>query len=130
MREFTLDEAEAILPRVRALLGRMQDAKRQIDALRVDLQGAVRTSTGNGHVRDERSLEAKKERAERLVAEINANLETLHEWGIELKSLDEGLIDFPHRRGGRLVYLCWRLGEDRIEYWHDIDAGFAGRQPL
>lgn len=130
MKEFTLDEAEAILPRVRDVLLRMQDAKRQIDVLRVGLQDAVRSSTGNGHVRDERSLEAKKQEAERLVAEINANLETLHEWGIELKSLDEGLVDFPHRRGGRRVYLCWRLGEERIQYWHDADAGFAGRQPL
>lgn len=130
MKEFTLEEAEALLPRVRDVLLRMQDAKRQIDALRVDLQGAVRTSTGNGHVRDERALEAKKQQAETLVAQINANLETLQELGIELKSLDEGLIDFPHRREGRLVYLCWRLGEDGIHYWHDMDSGFAGRQPL
>jgi hypothetical protein len=50
--------------------------------------------------------------------------------GIELKDIDRGLIDFPSPREGRVVYLCWRLGERRIRYWHEVDAGFAGRQPL
>lgn len=130
MQTFTLQEAEDLLPRVRELLLEMQDSKQKIDALRGDLQGAVRSSSGNGHVKDEQGLESKKKRAEALVADINARLETLNGWGVELKGLDEGLIDFPHEREGRIVYLCWRLGEDRIEYWHELETGFAGRQPL
>ena len=50
--------------------------------------------------------------------------------GIEIKDLNQGLIDFPSLRGDRIVYLCWRLGEDRIGYWHELDAGFAGRTPI
>ncbi|MDE0506470.1 MAG: DUF2203 domain-containing protein [Candidatus Poribacteria bacterium] len=47
-----------------------------------------------------------------------------------IKNIDPGLVDFPHLRDGREVYLCWQFGEDEIRYWHDVDAGFAGRQPL
>ena len=50
--------------------------------------------------------------------------------GVEIKDLDQWLIDFPSQRDGRVVYLCWRRGEENIEWWHDMDAGFAGRQPL
>ena len=50
--------------------------------------------------------------------------------GAEIKSLEEGLLDFPSRREGELVLLCWKLGEEEIEYWHGIDEGFAGRKPL
>ena len=50
--------------------------------------------------------------------------------GVEIKDFEQGLCDFPHWRDGRVVYLCWQRGEDRIEWWHDTDAGFAGRQPL
>jgi len=49
---------------------------------------------------------------------------------VEIKDFDQGLCDFPHLRGGKIVYLCWKKGESRIEWWHDVEAGFAGRQPL
>jgi hypothetical protein len=55
---------------------------------------------------------------------------TIQELGCELKDIDMGLVDFPALREGRVVYLCWRYGEDRLRYWHELDAGFAGRQPL
>jgi hypothetical protein len=54
----------------------------------------------------------------------------LDDLGVELKGIDDGLIDFPTTREGRVVYLCWRLGEDEIGWWHETDGGFAGRQPL
>jgi hypothetical protein len=50
--------------------------------------------------------------------------------GVQLKRIDDGLVDFPSERDGRVVNLCWRLGEDTIAWWHELDAGFAGRQPL
>ena len=56
--------------------------------------------------------------------------ENIHALGVEIKDLDRGLCDFPALREGRVVYLCWVFGEDDIEWWHDIEAGFAGRQPL
>jgi hypothetical protein len=127
---FTLEQAEALLPQIRDELLAMQACKREIDELRGGLDHAVRSSAGNGHVKDEDRLAAQRSRAESLVEEINERLARINGWGVELKGLDEGLIDFPSERDGRAVYLCWRLGEDAIRFWHDIDTGFAGRQPL
>ena len=65
-----------------------------------------------------------------LLQRFNASLSFIQELGCELKDLDQGLIDFPSYRDGKLVYLCWKRGEPRVEFWHDIEAGFAGRQRL
>ncbi len=70
-------------------------------------------------------------RIHELSTELAAGVDHLNDQGIEIKSLDHGLIDFPSRRGNRVVYLCWRLGEGpTIGYWHEVDAGFAGRRKL
>ena len=130
MITFTLDDAEALLPQVREELLAMQRCKTEIDALRDRLTDAAGKATGNGHVKDERTLEARKRQAESLVEQLNERLARLPTWGVELKGVEEGLVDFPSDRDGRVVYLCWRLGEDRIAWWHEIEAGFAGRQPL
>ncbi|HLV01558.1 MAG TPA: DUF2203 domain-containing protein, partial [Acidobacteriota bacterium] len=61
---------------------------------------------------------------------LHGYLAKIQDAGCLVKSVDEGLIDFPHIRDGREVYLCWRYGEDDIEYWHEVDAGFAGRTPI
>ncbi len=61
---------------------------------------------------------------------LHASVERLQGIGCQVKSLEEGLVDFPHLREGREVLLCWKLGEDDIEYWHEVDAGFAGRMKL
>jgi hypothetical protein len=63
-------------------------------------------------------------------ARLQALIEELDGIGVELKGVDDGLVDFPSNREGRVVCLCWRLGEDTIAWWHETDAGFAGRQPL
>lgn len=130
MKLFTLDEAEAMIPQVRDEIVAMQACKREVDELRVSLEGAAKASSGNGHVRDEDDLAEKRRRAEALVAQINERLGRINGWGVELKGLGEGLVDFPSERDGRVVYLCWRVGEERIAWWHEIDSGFAGRQPL
>jgi hypothetical protein len=130
MQLFTLDQAEALLPRLNELLLDMQRCKREIDALRGDLGHAVHRSAGNGHVKDETELAGKRRRAEAFVEQLNAHLAEINTLGVELKDVDQGLLDFPHERDGRVVYLCWRLGEDSIAWWHELDAGFTGRQPL
>jgi hypothetical protein len=130
MITFTLDEAEALLPQVRDELLAMQVCKREVDELRGSFEDAAHKSAGNGHVQDESGLGDKRRRAETLVEQINERLARINGWGVELKGIEEGLIDFPSRRDDRIVYLCWRLGEDHITWWHEIDAGFAGRQPL
>ncbi len=64
------------------------------------------------------------------LTEFMACAQEILELGVEIKDFDKGLCDFPHMREGRVVFLCWMKGEDDIEWWHDIEAGFAGRQPL
>ncbi len=127
---FTLEQAEAMLPKVRDELLAMRACKREVDELRGSFEHAAHKSTGNGHVKDEGVLDEKRRRAEVLVEQINERLARLNDRGVELKGIDEGLIDFPSRRDERVVYLCWRMGEDHIGWWHETDAGFAGRQPL
>ena len=130
MTLFTLEEAEALIPQVREEMLAMQALKREIDGLRVDLSQVASRAVGNGHVTDEEGVGEKRRRAESLVEQLNERLARVNVWGVELKGIDEGLADFPSDREGRIVYLCWRLGEDRIAWWHEVDTGFAGRQPL
>jgi hypothetical protein len=85
-------------------------------------------TTGNGHLREDiataqRAAEAAGNALQDMIAELDAT-------GAEIKGIDEGLVDFPAEREDRIVYLCWRLGEDTIAYWHELNAGFSGRQPL
>jgi hypothetical protein len=84
---------------------------------------------GNGHLVDAELKEAQA-RLEQATAAVNELAEQIHEMGCELKGIEEGLIDFRTEMGGREVYLCWKLGEERIDWWHDLETGFAGRQPL
>ena len=128
-RTFTLEEATALLPRLRAILLEMQDKKPALDALREELVELARTARGNGHLAG-RELATKRKEAEALVERLNELHGEINELGCELKGVEEGLIDFRAERDGRTVYLCWKLGEAEIGYWHDLDSGFAGREPL
>jgi len=130
MTLFTLEEAEAMLSQVREQLTAMQAAKRELDELREALGEVVHKAAGNGHVTREDRLGEQRQRAEALAATLNAGLERFQAWGVEIKGIDEGLVDFPSEREGRVVYLCWRLGEEGIGWWHELETGFAGRQPL
>jgi len=61
---------------------------------------------------------------------FSAGLKQVEAWGVVVRDVDSGICDFPGRRDGRDVYLCWKFGEERIDYWHDLEAGFAGRAPI
>ena len=126
---FTIDEATALLPRLREVLPELQDKKQALDRLRHELEEATQAAAGNGHLQAE-ELSQKRREAQVLAERLNKLLAEVNELGCELKGLEEGLIDFPTQREGRTVYLCWRLGEEQIAYWHELDTGFGGRQPL
>ena len=122
-RLFTVKEANALLPRVRELLEDLfahRDAMRE-RAPRMEPILAASALNGGGRVGSEYGVETYK-----LYLAINR----IRELGVLLKDLDTGLLDFPHEREGRVVFLCWRPPEERIGYWHEIEAGFAGRRPL
>ncbi|MGN6673730.1 MAG: DUF2203 domain-containing protein [Thermomicrobiales bacterium] len=126
-RYFTLEEATALLPRLRTELGALRAENEELARCRTQLARLRVLLRSNGHAAEALSLEA---RAADLLQTIGACLEASRALGIELKDLEHGLVDFPSWREGRVVYLCWRLDEEHIGYWHELDAGFQGRQPL
>lgn len=122
-RYFTVTEADALLPRLTTLLDQLRAARKAIRAARADLLPVLEAAVGNGGSRKAGDLLPEFQRMEEALLAIQ-------EIGCELKDIDLGLLDFPALRENHEVYLCWRYGEDRIRYWHGMDEGFAGRQPL
>ena len=128
-RRFRLEEAEGLLPRLTRLLEEMRERKLEHDRLRrsaVELESKMRS---NGHVLDN-ELRRVREGIERTAREVNEMIDQVHELGCEMKDIEMGLVDFRTEMEGREVYLCWKLGEERIRWWHELEAGFASRQPL
>jgi hypothetical protein len=127
-RLFTVEEANALLPEIVPLLMEMRARKVALDTALAALGRLTPAMRLNGHAEAARDLE---ERIHDLTTELAAGVDHLAAQGIDIKSLDHGLIDFPSALGERVVYLCWRLGEGpTIRFWHEIDAGFAGRKRL
>ena len=123
-KHFTLQEARAQLPYLRRTFRELHDLR---DALRVSAarhEPARKQADGNGGgTPGAVSYLQASGRFQELLREVS-------EAGIQLKDLESGLVDFPHLQDGDEVFLCWKLGEDTISYWHEIDSGFAGRKLL
>jgi hypothetical protein len=120
---FTVAEANALLPRLKVLLAEMLAARERIIKSRPTWAPMIEKAPSNGGGERGKQLYTDSEQIRLTMAQVS-------EWGILIKDVDAGLVDFPALRNGREVYLCWKLGEERVTYWHEIDAGFAGRQPL
>ena len=127
-RLFTLEEARELLTTVRQLLSEIQAAKGEVDAKGAEMARLLALTGGNGHLEGE--LARARDAVEYAAGDLQERIAELEDIGVELKGIDEGLCDFPSLREDRVVYLCYRLGEDDIEFWHELDTGFAGRQPL
>jgi len=130
VRHFTPDEANAALAEVRPLVEQMVARRRDhIAALerQEELEGRIR---GNGGGIPPAQLAETAAEVDRLARELAHVVDELAELGVEVKDLDEGLVDFPAVRRGETVLLCWRLGEDEVAFWHTLEDGFAGRRPL
>lgn len=132
-RTYTVAEANAMLPQVEALARTMRTCKLRIEVLRLQAARVAASLRGNGHSKEQRAAppDAVTDAAvARVMDEMNAALARVHVLGCEVKDFDMGLIDFLHEREGRLVYLCWRLGEAEVAWWHEVHTGFGSRQPL
>jgi hypothetical protein len=133
MKHYSLEDAEALLPRVIPVLESLRDAYRELRALEASVAAQSRGASGDGNLLADPWEKAPAEGGNRLEAlhqQVRRAATQLDGWGIELKDPDKGLIDFFHERDGRVVYLCFHLGETTIGFWHELSAGFAGRQPL
>lgn len=125
MKLFTVKEANSLLPNVRPIVHKIQRAHRRLvtqqTAAKLAAEGAEH---GGGGLPD-------GSRYAQLLLDLSVGAGELETLGIQLKDYGHGLIDFPSMRDGRVVLLCWKADEgDNIEWWHDVEAGFAGRQPL
>jgi hypothetical protein len=121
-RHYTLEEANAALERVEELLEGLRSARERLGD-REAREALSESAPANGGGAPGRTV------SEGFLALRDA-LTELREREIVLRDLDRGLVDFPSMRDGEEVYLCWQEGEEEIAYWHDPDAGFAGREPL
>jgi hypothetical protein len=122
-RIFTLAEAQNLLPQLRSLLTEIGEKWAHIRELNPDVQKA----------RDKASFDGYSKSGVEYIESVSHLMFLIHQikdMGVLLKDADRGLCDFPYVRQGRVVYLCWQLGEEDIRYWHDIETGFAGREPL
>ncbi|HET8846376.1 MAG TPA: DUF2203 domain-containing protein [Ktedonobacteraceae bacterium] len=128
-RYFTREEAEALLPQIGVILRNIQQERAAMREQEEALGALEARARGNGHLLHEQIARAQVDLA-RHIQTLRTLATELEGFGCELKDPDTGLIDFLSLRDGKPVYLCWLLGEERINYWHEIQAGFAGRQPL
>lgn len=127
---YTVAEANAALPLVRAIVRDLTELARDLQERHERLarmQPPPRGSLGEAHQEELRQAFAEFERDQERMLEYEHELKKL---GIEVKDYNTGLIDFPAWMDNREVYLCWRLGEHEVAFWHELEAGFAGRQQI
>ena len=128
-RYFTREEAEALLPQISVVLRNIQQERAAMRDHEEEFGALEIQARGNGHHLHEKIAKLQKELIQHMQTLRNLATE-LDAFGCELKDPETGLIDFLSLSKGHAFYLCWQLGEERINYWHEIQAGFAGRQPL
>ena len=129
-QSFTPEEANAVLPWLEEQFSRMMPVRDELASRQGDMLELLRHRRGNGSASREEDLVSAQRGVDRLTRQLQLDLGEITARGIIVKDLGEGLVDFPSYREGREVYLCWLRGEEQVSYWHETDAGFAGRQRL
>ncbi|HUK92085.1 MAG TPA: DUF2203 domain-containing protein [Blastocatellia bacterium] len=123
-RTFTVDEARGLIPKLRKLLARVISEREHLIDMRVEIdkarekaaEGGGGTLSGPGYLKH--------------LSAFSDAISQIESTGVIVKDFRNGLVDFPHEHEGRIVYLCWKPDEDRLEWWHEVDTGFAGRHRL
>lgn len=126
---FSLDEANALIPDLVRKFRKLHALQHRAEELEAHIESLVERDRSNGRNHGEEIVQLEGE-IERVVTRTNQIIDEISDLGCEIKDIEQGLVDFPSEREGRLVYLCWKLGEDRIRFWHELTSGYAGRQPL
>lgn len=130
-RYFTVREAEAVLPDVEQAIRAALELKQfYVEAENVLQEEASRIQMSGGAMVNSARLAAEKSRRDTCATQLRDSIERIHSFGCEVKDLDIGLLDFRTFYRGREVYLCWKLGEQGITWWHGLEEGFRGRRPI
>ncbi len=121
-KHYSVAEARALLPTVQDWIESLLELRSELGKVDQALESRLRTGVDlGGNTVNERT---------RSVARFQSILSEFQKAEIQLKDLDRGLVDFPHLRSGEEVFLCWETGEEDIDFWHELDTGFAGREPI
>ncbi|MBI3894800.1 MAG: DUF2203 domain-containing protein [Acidobacteria bacterium] len=130
-RTFNLEEAEKLLPHLERWLRKAIESKQKVCEIEGQYTDLVRSIfLMGGRLVDVAHFSLRRREKEEEEARLKEAIRAIEDCGCLVKDLDLGLIDFPCRLGDREVYMCWKLGEPCIQFWHDIDEGFAGRKPI
>jgi hypothetical protein len=130
-RSFTFDEAQSLLPVLESLLRAASDGKKLIEAVDAEFQElAHQVFLSGGLLVNIVQVARRKAEREKTIHRVKDALAEIDSTGVQVKDLDIGLLDFPCEVEGRIVLLCWKLGETGITHWHGTDEGFAGRKPI
>jgi hypothetical protein len=128
-RTFTLDEAQSLLPVLESLLRTSIDGKKLIESVDAELQEtAHRVFLNGGMFLNVVHLARRKAEREKTIQRVRDAMAEIDAIGVQVKDLDIGLLDFPCKVDGKIVLLCWKLGEQGITHWHGTEEGFAGRK--
>jgi hypothetical protein len=126
-RYYDIDAANARIQEIRPLLVQLRDDRNEIAEAQAEL---ARFRQSNGHSDHAAELAQREQHVRDAVKRMEAAVVQIEAWSVTLRDITTGLIDFPALVSGRPIWLCWRLGEDDIDWWHEYDTGIAGRQPL
>ncbi len=129
-RRFTRDEAQTHVPWLAQTFDEIAPWRERARELNSESRALMERMRGNGGRKSHDRMSQLSVRIEEARSHLERALESISERGILVKGIEPGLVDFPSMMDGREVYLCWREGETQIDFWHDVDAGFAGRRPL
>lgn len=128
-RTYTIEEANALLPEVRAVLLQLAVEKGRLENVVASLAAHAGGGAGNGNVAHADAMARSEAEMTEIGGGMRALVEHLESLGIEVRDLEQGLVDFPGERDGQAVWLCWLLAEPAVGHWHPIDEGFTSRQP-
>jgi hypothetical protein len=124
---FTVEQANKMLPLVRRIVeDAVRDYIRWQDRVREFELASVRSTVNNP---DPIALELESD-VQRLAENIDGYVHEVQQLGVQMKSMESGIVDFPSTIDGRPILLCWQLGEESVEHWHEVGGGFSGRRPL
>ena len=129
-RVYNIEEANALLPWLRERPKRAAEAARLLEERQTVVRRLERRARGNGHHDVGGEISAAELAAVEEMRKVRTIIGTVQARGVEVRDVGTGLVDFPGNRDGRKVWLCWRMGEPEVAYWHEEDVGFDARKPL
>ena len=130
-RLFTYDEANSLVPWLERTFKQLGSSMEELETLRDRLTGLQRErQRQNGTFQRHNEIQRMQAEVDRMGNDLRRLVDDIVGEGIIVRDIPQGLVDFPHMREGREVYLCWIKGEERIDFWHETDRGYMHREPL